>query len=107
MSSTADGWHPVAEVGDVEEDDAVQVRVGEACLALFNVGGKYYATSDICTHAYAHLSQGYIQDDTVECPLHQGVFHIPTGRAMTPPVTENLRTYPVKVEAGRIYVQVT
>lgn len=75
-------------------------------MAVFNVGGRFYATSDICTHAYAYLSDGYIDGETVECPLHQGLFHIPTGRAMSPPVTENLRTYVTRVEDGAVYVEI-
>jgi NAD(P)H-dependent nitrite reductase small subunit len=98
-------WISVAQVGDIDEDDAKQVRVGQHCVALFNVDGRYYATSDICTHALAYLSQGYIEGGTVECPLHQGRFDIATGRALSPPVTKNLAVYPVKVEDGRILVQ--
>ncbi|HEX2890927.1 non-heme iron oxygenase ferredoxin subunit [Vineibacter terrae] len=99
-------WHEVARVGDVPEDDVIQVRVGDTCLAVFNLGGRYYATAGICTHARAFLAKGYVQDDTIECPLHQGVFHIPTGRAIGAPVTKDLRIYPVKIEDGRILVGV-
>ncbi|MBX6370346.1 MAG: non-heme iron oxygenase ferredoxin subunit [Rhodospirillales bacterium] len=99
-----EAWHEVARVGDVSEDDVLQVDAGGKCVALFNVGGVYYATSGICTHAHAFLADGYVQDDTIECPLHQGVFHIPTGRAMCPPVTKDLEVFPVKVEDGRIFV---
>jgi naphthalene 1,2-dioxygenase system ferredoxin subunit len=98
-------WIEVAAVGEIEEDDAKQVRIGGACLAIFNVAGAYHATSDICTHALAYLSQGYIEGGTVECPLHQGRFDIASGRALSPPVTKNLATYPVRVEGDRILVQ--
>jgi nitrite reductase/ring-hydroxylating ferredoxin subunit len=99
-------WWPVASEGEVPEDDVIQVTVDGACIALFNIGGTYYATAGICTHAQAFLAKGYVQDDTIECPLHQGVFHIPTGKAMGAPVTKDLRTYKVKVEGGRILVSV-
>jgi len=101
---SAEQWVAVAQVGEIDEDDAKQVRVGKHCLAVFNVAGRYHVTSDICTHALAHLSQGYIEGGTVECPLHQGRFDIATGRALSPPVTKNLAVFPVKVEAGRILV---
>lgn len=97
-------WVPVAEVGEIEEDDAKQVRIGERCIAVFNVEGTHYATSDICTHAHAFLSEGYIQDGKVECPLHQGVFKIATGKALTPPVTKDLEVFPIRVEGTRILV---
>lgn len=104
MSGEGTTWTEVARVGDVAENDVVQVKIGEACIALYNIGGRYYATSGICTHAHAYLAQGYLQDDTIECPLHQGVFHVPTGRAMSAPVTKDLRTFPVKVEGDRILI---
>jgi nitrite reductase/ring-hydroxylating ferredoxin subunit len=98
-------WREVARLGDVPEGDVIQVRVDGVCLALFNIGGQHYATSGVCTHAHALLAEGYVQDDTIECPLHQGLFHIPTGRAMSPPVTKNLETYAVRIENGAILIE--
>lgn len=97
-------WIPIAKVGEVAPSDVRRCQVRDRCIALFNLKGQIYATADICTHAHAHLSDGYIDGDTVECPLHQGVFHIPTGRAMSPPVTENLAIYPVRIEGNDILV---
>jgi naphthalene 1,2-dioxygenase system ferredoxin subunit len=99
-------WVEIAGVDDIDPEEAKSCRVGNVLLALYNVGGTFYATSDICTHAHAHLSDGYIEDDIVECPLHQGRFHIPSGKAVSAPVTEDVRTYPVKVEGGKVFVQV-
>lgn len=97
-------WLDTAAISDVAENDVVQRTLNGVCVALYNLGGRFYATAGICTHAHALLAQGYLQDDTIECPLHQGVFHIPTGRAMSAPVTKNLQTFPVKVEGARILV---
>jgi nitrite reductase/ring-hydroxylating ferredoxin subunit len=101
-----DGWHDVVAADELDEDDVMQVRVGDAVLALYRVGDEFYATDDCCTHEEASLSDGYLQDDTIECPRHQGVFHIPTGRAMQPPVSEDVRVYQVRVEDGRLWVRV-
>jgi nitrite reductase/ring-hydroxylating ferredoxin subunit len=101
-----DGWHDVAAVDELPEDDVMQVSVDGVPLALFRVGDEFYATDDCCTHEEASLSDGYLQDDTIECPRHQGVFHIPTGRAMEPPVTVDLRVYPVRVAGERVWVRV-
>ena len=67
--------------------------------------GEFYATDDICTHAYASLSEGYIEDGCVECPLHAGLFDIKTGKAQGVPVTEDIKTYPVRVEGENIYIE--
>jgi nitrite reductase/ring-hydroxylating ferredoxin subunit len=100
-------WVVIAKVGDVAPSDVRRCEVKDRCIALFNLQGQLYATDDICSHAHAHLSDGYVDGDTVECPLHQGLFHIPTGRAMTPPVTENLATYPVRIEGEDVLVDLT
>ncbi len=103
---TNDGWYDVAAADDIAEDDVIQVTAGSAVLALYRVGETLYATDDCCTHQQASLSDGYLQDDTIECPRHQGIFHIPTGRALSPPVTEDLRVYPVRVERDRVWIRV-
>jgi len=73
-------------------------------LAVYNVDGTFYATSDVCTHATASLSEGEIVDgDLIACPLHDGQFHIPTGQAMGFPCTVDLRTYKVIEEGDAIY----
>jgi ethylbenzene dioxygenase ferredoxin subunit len=73
-------------------------------LALFNLEGKFYATSNLCTHATASLADGEIVGgDCVACPVHFGEFHIPTGQAMSFPCTVDLRTYKVIEEGGDIY----
>ena len=105
LKAQAQRWIPIAKVGDVAPSDVRRCEVQDRCIALFNLEGRLYATADICTHAHAHLSDGYIDGETVECPLHQGLFHIPTGRAMAPPVTEDLATYPVRIEGEDVLIQ--
>ena len=105
MSETkATEWHRVAKTGEVAEDEPKAVRVAEHLIAVYKVGGTFYATNDLCTHEFAALSEGFVEGDVIECPLHGGTFHIPTGKALSPPVTDDLRTYPVKVEGDDIYV---
>ena len=102
-----DGWQKVADESDVEPDEPLRVRVGSAQIALCNVDGTIYAIDNICTHEYAELSDGFIEGDCIECPLHQAQFHIPTGQALGPPADEDLATYPVKVEDGAVYVRLS
>jgi nitrite reductase/ring-hydroxylating ferredoxin subunit len=106
MQSAGKKWIKIAKAEDIEVSDVRRCQVGDKCIAVFNLAGKFYATSDICTHAYAHLSDGYVDGETVECPLHQGLFHIPTGKAMAPPVTDNLEVYALRLEGGDILVEV-
>ena len=99
-------FHAVAKTGEIDDGEAVQVIVGKKEIAIYNLEGEFYATDDICTHAYASLADGYIEDTSVECPLHGGCFDIKTGKALTPPCTEDLKVYEVKIDGEDILVGV-
>ena len=99
-------WHLVATIEEVPEEDVIPVKVGDQLFALYNLNGLFFATDDLCTHEYARLSDGFVIDDIIECPLHQGRFHIPTGNAKGAPVICNLRTHKVKVEGDNVYIKV-
>ncbi len=98
--------HLVAKTSEIPEDEGKAVAVGDHQIAIFNLGGEFYATDDICTHAYASLAEGYVEDGCIECPLHAGRFDIKTGKAQGVPVTEDIKTYKVRVEGDDIYVEV-
>ena len=80
------------------------VNVNGHRVALYRIEGTVYATNDVCTHEFALLSDGYLDGDCIECPLHQALFHIPTGEARSPPASEPIPTYPAKEEADRVLV---
>src|SRR3546814_8090439 len=81
LNETGLEWHRVASTSDIPEEDVIRVEVGALAIALYRVKGEYYATDDCCTHQEARLSDGFVIGDVIECPLHQGRFHIPTGKA--------------------------
>jgi nitrite reductase/ring-hydroxylating ferredoxin subunit len=81
-------------------------RIENPAIAVFNVGGTLFAISDICTHAEASLSEGRVDGETVECPLHGACFDLRTGEALTPPAVEPVQTFPVVVQGNAIYVEV-
>ena len=99
-------WIKVAAEGDVPDGETLAVEADGVPICLYNLAGRICATQDSCTHEEASLAGGYIDGDCIECPLHQAVFHIPTGEVREPPATENLRVYPVKVENGDILVEI-
>lgn len=98
-------WRLVASTDEIEEEDVIGVNVAGAAVAVYNVKGKFYATENICTHAFAFLSEGIVIGDVIECPVHQGRFHIPTGKPKGAPVSVALDTYATKVENGKVYVR--
>ena len=97
-------WHRVAAASDVEEDGIKQVIIDGHPIGLYRVGGEFFAVDDICTHAFAVLSEGYLEEHTIECPLHQGCFDIRTGKALSAPVTVDIGSYPVRVEGEDVLV---
>lgn len=99
------GWHSVAEVEAVPEDIPLAVRWGSEEIALYKVGEEYFATSNICTHGLARLSDGYLDGYLIECPLHQGLFDVRTGSCAGPPVEEDLKAYDVRVRNGRLEIR--
>src|SRR5271156_2599899 len=101
-----ENWHFVGHADDFDED-IEQVKIGALAVAVYRAEGNFYATQDLCTHERAYLSDGVLIDCVVECPFHQGRFDVRTGKALSPPVVVPLKTYPLKVVDGRIYVNVS
>lgn len=98
------GWVRVCAAADLSPGEAVVAPV-EHPIAVFNVDGEFYAIDDTCTHAKSSLADGYIEDGTVECALHFATFCIMTGAALTPPAVLPLKTYPVKLADGEVFVR--
>ena len=97
-------WQRAATLGTIADGAVIGVDIGGVLVALYNVSGEIHATHGICTHALALLSDGFIENGQIECPLHQGLFDIRTGKALCAPVTEDLATYAVKVEGDAVFV---
>lgn len=83
------------------------VDVADTPVCLVNVDGTVFAVHDICTHALASLSGGWVENDTIECPRHGARFSLRTGDVVTPPATRALPTFGVEVRDGRVLVDPT
>jgi naphthalene 1,2-dioxygenase system ferredoxin subunit len=97
-------WTDAALVDDVPADDVVGMVVDGRDIALYSVEGKIFATDNICTHGHARLCEGFLEGHEIECPLHQGKFDVRNGQPTCAPVTEAIRSYPVRIEAGRVFL---
>jgi 3-phenylpropionate/trans-cinnamate dioxygenase ferredoxin subunit len=105
METTHD-WIRVCATADIDGEDVLRFDFAGRAYAIFNAKSGFYATADLCTHGGAHLSDGLVMGDIIECPLHQGRFHIPTGQAKSPPACRKLRTYPIRIEDGELYLSI-
>lgn len=99
-------WIDAAAADAVPQDDVIGLAVDGRDIALYGVDGEVFATDNICTHGHARLCDGFLDGHEIECPLHQGKFDVRDGRPMCAPVTDALRTYPVKIEGGRVFIAV-
>jgi nitrite reductase/ring-hydroxylating ferredoxin subunit len=78
---------------------------GRPPLAIFKVDGAFYATDDTCTHGEASLCDGFVEGNVIECPYHAGTFDICTGKALTLPAADPIRTYKVTVDGDQVCVE--
>ena len=100
-------WTRVAAIDELSDDEPLGVVVDGRKIALYRSGDEFFATDNVCTHAYALLSDGFLEDGCIECPLHQARFDIRTGKATCRPATEAVAVYPVKIVGRDIFVDLT
>lgn len=98
-------WVPALSVSEIGRGDIKGLRVGGYDLAIYQIdNGEYFATEGICTHALAFLSEGWLDGEVVECPLHGGCFNVRTGKGLGAPITRDLVTFAVRVVDGMVEV---
>jgi nitrite reductase/ring-hydroxylating ferredoxin subunit len=100
-------WIRVASLSEVEDKKMADCEVLGEEIALYWVDGAVYATSNICTHAYARLSEGFLDGDCIECPVHQALFNVKTGEVVAAPAMEPIKTYPCRVEGDDVLIDVS
>jgi 3-phenylpropionate/trans-cinnamate dioxygenase ferredoxin component len=99
-------WIDACATSDVDQEDVIRFDHDGRILAIYrSPSDEYYCTEGVCTHEQVVLSDGLVLDYIIECPKHNGQFDYRTGEALRPPVCINLKTYPVKVEDGRVFVE--
>ena len=94
-------------LAEVPEDEAVGVTVGAQELAIARHGDEVFAVEDTCSHAAVALSEGEVDDCTVECWLHGSRFDLRTGKPTGLPATEPVATFPAEIRGDDIYVDIT
>jgi len=100
----ADNIVRVCAQAEIAPDTVKAFDVDDKRLAVFNIAGKFYVTDDECTHASASLADGILEGDVIECCMHLGAFHVPTGEVKAPPCTVALRTYKVMLQGDEVLV---
>ena len=98
-------WIDVAAETDLFEGAGIAIQPQGLDVALFSIDGEVFATDNLCSHGSARLCDGYVEGYEVECPFHQGRFDVRTGAPTCAPATEHVKSWPVKIEGGRVFLQ--
>ncbi len=106
MEQLINGWQALGPLADFTEGEPVAVVAGDKPVAVFRLGDAVFALHDLCTHGHARLSDGFVEDGCVECPLHQGLFDIRSGAPRCAPVTEAVRSYQIRIVDGKVEIHV-
>jgi 3-phenylpropionate/trans-cinnamate dioxygenase ferredoxin subunit len=104
--SMSNEWIEVCDKDDIDEEDVMRFDHGGMTYSVYrSPEDTFHATDGLCTHEQIHLADGLVMGDIIECPKHNGRFNYKTGAAKGAPVCVNLKTYPVKVEDGTVFIQ--
>jgi len=96
----------VATTGEIAPGQGKIVEVQGKEIALFNVGGEYFAIDNMCTHEEASLADGEISGFEVTCPLHGAKFDVRSGQVLGPPAYDDVTSYPVRVSGADVEIDV-
>ena len=100
-------WIDAGAADDVEIEEVIRFDHATQTFAIFrSPDDEYFCTAGLCTHEKVHLADGLVMDYEIECPKHSGAFDYRTGEARRAPVCVNLKTFPIKVENGRIHIEI-
>jgi 3-phenylpropionate/trans-cinnamate dioxygenase ferredoxin subunit len=100
-------WIAACQADDIDPEDVIPFAHDGTDYAIYrSEADAYYATDGHCTHEKTLLCDGLVMGAVIECPKHNGRFDYTSGKALGAPVLENIRTYPVKVEDGTVFIDI-
>lgn len=99
-------WTKVAARTELERQSPLVVDVAGDEVALYWLDGQAFATANVCTHAFARLSDGFVDGGCIECPIHQAQFDIRTGAVVAGPASDPIKTYPCRVAGDGIEIDI-
>jgi naphthalene 1,2-dioxygenase system ferredoxin subunit len=104
MNAPLSNWMDVAAEADLFDGAGIAVSPEGHDIALFKIEDGVYAIDNVCSHGNAKLCDGFVEGHQVECPFHQALFDVRDGTVQCGPATEAVKSWPVKIEHGRVYL---
>ncbi len=100
-------WTRVCATNDIDRDDLIRFdHAGRTFVVVRSPEDAFFCVDGICSHEQVHLGDGLVIDGVIECPKHNGQFDYRTGEATRAPACIDLRTWPVKVEDGAVFIEI-
>lgn len=100
-------WIAACGIDDIDPEDLIRFDYASQTFAIYHApDGAFYATAGRCTHEDVHLCDGLVMGHLIECPKHNGQFDYRSGKALRAPVCIDLRTYPVRIEGDRVFIDI-
>jgi 3-phenylpropionate/trans-cinnamate dioxygenase ferredoxin subunit len=100
-------WIETVAPDDIDKEGVVRFDHAGRTFAIYrSPDNRYFATDGLCTHEKVHLADGLVMDNIIECPKHNGRFDYTNGFAMGAPVCVNLKTFAVKIEGGKVLIDI-
>ena len=106
MSTPGPGWQRVGPADELDVEDVMPFDFNGREYAIYHTIDGYFASDGMCTHEDEALADGIVIDNVIECPLHQGRFDVRSGKALSAPVCVDLKTFPLQIHEGDIYVRI-
>ncbi len=101
-------WIETVDVKEIDAEDVIRFDYENHTYAIYsNDKGEYFATDGYCPHQKVHLADGLVMGNIIECPKHNGRLDFTTGEAKRAPICHTIKTYPVKLEAGKLFIEIT
>jgi len=97
-------WQRLCAVAKLSEGEPLGFKVSDRRIAIYKVGNDVFATDDVCSHAFALLSTGFLDGHMIECPLHGAMFDVRDGKCQSS-AYKDIKAFKVEIRDGEVYVE--
>jgi NAD(P)H-dependent nitrite reductase small subunit len=96
-------WRHVCAASKLPQGEPLGFKIGNQRVALYKIDDEIFATDDVCSHAFALLSTGFLEGHVIECPLHGAMFDVRDGKCRSG-TYKDVRTFKIEIRDGEVYV---
>jgi nitrite reductase/ring-hydroxylating ferredoxin subunit len=96
----------VGELAGMAQGSLRRVQVSGQKIVLVRLGDEVFALKDECSHEEFPLSEGWVEDGCLSCAYHGAKFNPKTGAALSLPAYESVKTFAVRIQNGKIEINV-